>query len=248
MNHKKPKLHSTQEYLEIAEIREGIVILRDGSMRIVLLASAINFALKSEKEQNALIFQYQNFLNSLTFPIQIVMQSRKIDLAPYLTKLEERLDLEENELLQIQINDYMQFINRLIKIANIMDKKFFVVIPFTPPGLQKRTLFDKILHPSRLTVMEISETEFKSYKEELAERANIVLNGLSALGIRTATLDTQQVVELLYATYNPEEASKERLTQIEDLAQPVIGQKAEEIIAKSKGTKTTAEQKKETDV
>lgn len=207
----------------MAEIREGIVIFRDGSMKMVMLVTSVNFALKSEQEQNALIFQYQNFLNSLTFPIQIVMQSRKIDLSPYLAKLQERLDMEANELLQVQISDYMQFITRMIKIANIMDKKFFIAIPFTPPGIKKRTIFDQILHPSHLTIANISDTEFKSFKEEMVQRANVIINGLSAIGIHAAMLGTQEVVELLYSTYNPEEAYKEKLIAVSDLSQPVVG-------------------------
>ena len=237
---KKVKLSSTQEQIEVGEIREGIVIMRDGSLRMVLYASAINFALKSEQEQNAIIYQYQNFLNSLAFPIQILMQSRKIDLQPYLSTLKERLDYEENELLQVQIVDYIEFINRLIKIANIMDKKFYIVVPFSPPGLKKRTLIDKIFHPSRLTIAEITETEFKSYQQEMTERANVIASGLSALGIHSAVLNTQQAVELLYATYNPEEASKEKLTKIEDLSQPAIGKEAEQAIALSQARKASA--------
>lgn len=236
---KPTKKPSTQEFIDIAEIRDGIIILRDGSMRMVLLATAINFALKSEDEQNALVYQYQNFLNSLSFPIQILMQSRKIDLAPYLNKLQEQLDMEENELLQIQIADYIKFIDRLIKIANIMDKKFFIIIPLNPPGLRKRSIFDKILHPSRLTVADISDREFKAYKEEMTQRANVVTTGLAAIGVRVAALNTQEVVELLYSTYNPEEAYKEKLTVVEELGQPVIGKEAEQAIKKVAEEKDT---------
>lgn len=228
---KKTKPKSTQEQIEIGEIREGIVIMRDGSLRMILLVSAINFALKSENEQNAIVYQYQSFLNSLIFPIQILMQSRKIDLTSYLNTLKERLDYEENELLQLQIVDYIEFINRLIKIANIMDKKFYVVIPFIPPGIKKRSLFDQLLHPSQLHVAEITENEFKAYKQEMVERANVIISGLSGLGVHAAFLNTQQAVELLYATFNPEEANKEKLTKIEDLSQSVVGEGAEEAIA-----------------
>lgn len=226
----KVKQKSTQEYLDVAEIRDGIVIMRDGSMKMILLATAVNFALKSEQEQNAIIYQYQNFLNSLTFPIQIVMQSRKIDLSPYITKLHSRLDVEENELLQIQIADYIKFIERLIKIANIMDKRFFITIFFNPPGLKKRTIFDQLFHPSRLTVAQINDMEFKSFKEEMVQRANVISSGLAALGVRTAQLNTQEAVELLYSTYNPEEAYKEKLIKVEELSQPVIGKEAQKAI------------------
>ena len=139
----KPE-HSTQEHLDIAEIHDEIVFLKDGSMRMIMMAGSINFALKSEKEQNAIIQRYQGFLNSLTFPIQILMQSRKLDLEKYLTKLEKRLMEETNELIQLQTSDYIAYVRKLITIANIMEKKFFIVIPFTPPKVQARGIFDSL--------------------------------------------------------------------------------------------------------
>lgn len=218
----KKQINSTQEHIDIAEIKEGVVILKNGMMRMILLASSVNFSLKSEEEQNAIIMQYQNFLNSLAFPIQISIQSRRIDLDRYLTKLEDRLSRETNELIQIQTQDYIEFVRRLITIANIMDKKFYITVPFSPPNLQKRGLFDKIFNPTKITRPNISDVEFKSFKEELAQRANVITSGLSALGVRTVALTTQQIVELIYGTYNPEESTKERLANVENLEQPMI--------------------------
>jgi len=216
---------STQEYLDIAEIREGIVIFRDGSFRLVLLVTAINFSLKSEDEQNSIIYQYQNFLNSLSFPLQIILQSRQTDLSIYITKLKAKLSQQTNELLRLQTADYIEFIQRLISIANVMDKKFFVVIPLFPPNLRRRGIFDKILHPKIPLMVKISDSEFKSFREELMERSNIIMNGLATMGIRSASLNTQQLIELYYNCYNPEEATSEKLTEIRKLESSIITKK-----------------------
>ena len=226
-NQKKIHKPSTQEYLEIAELREGVAIMRDGSFRMILMISAVNFALKSEEEQNSIIFQYQNFLNSLSFPIQIVVQSRQTDLSPYLAKLKERLNQETNELIRIQIADYIEFIERMISVANIMDKKFFVVIPLFPPNLKKRGLFDKILNPKSPLLVRISDTEFKAFRQELIERCNIIMNGLAGMGVRSVPLNTQQLIELYYKNYNPEESTSEKLSEIKNLESALISKKTE---------------------
>lgn len=218
----KPKHSSTQEHINIAEIRNGVIITLDGSLRMVLLATSINFALKSEQEQNALIGQYQGFLNSLNFPLQIIMQSRKLDLTSYLKSLEDRIKKEENELIKIQISDYVQFVRRLINVANIMDKRFYVVVPLDPPNIKKRGLFDKVLNPTSRLEVKISPSEFKSFSQELTERVGVIVSGLSSLGVRVAPLNTQQVIELFYSVYNPEESTKERLIMAQDLESPLI--------------------------
>lgn len=216
---KKP---STQEHLDVAEIREGIVILKDGGLRMILMASSINFALKSEAEQNAITMRYQGFLNSLNFPIQILMQSRKLDLEKYLQKLEIRLKQEINELIQIQINDYIDYIRKLVTVANIMDKKFFIVIPYTPSQVQARGIFDKLINPTKNIAPTFSEVEFKKYKEEMIQRGNVVANELGAIGVKVIPLSTQQIIELLYSSYNLEEAQSEKLTDIDDLASNLV--------------------------
>jgi len=224
----KQKPVSTQEHLRIAEIRDGTLILTNGELRQVLLVSSINFALKSEDEQNAIIFQYQNFLNSLTFPVQIVMQSRRLDLAPYLGKLQERLDNEQNELIRMQIADYMEFIKRLLSVANIMDKNFFVVVPFSPPVTKKGGFVSQIFGSQKRLQPHFPADQFAHYKEQLSQRINVVTAGLSGIGLRSALLSTQQLVELFYATYNPEEATKERLTYTQLLSAPVVRRGGEE--------------------
>jgi hypothetical protein len=218
----KPKPASTQEHLRIAEIRDGVVILASGELRQVLLVSSVNFALKSEDEQNAIIFQFQNFLNSLTFPIQIVVQSRRLDLAPYLGKLQERLDNEQNELIRLQIADYMEFIKRLVSVANIMDKHFLVVIPFSPPITKKGGVFAQLFGSSKRLQPHFPADQFAVFKQHLAQRVGVITAGLSSMGLKSALLSTQQLVELFYAAYNPEEATKERLTYTQLLSAPVV--------------------------
>ncbi len=222
MADQKKKINSTQEHLKIAEIRDGVLILTNSELRQVLLVSSVNFALKSEDEQNAIVFQFQNFLNSLSFPIQIVMQSRRLDLAPYLGKLQERLDNEQNELIRVQIADYMEFIKRLLSVANIMDKNFFIVVPFSPPVSKKGGFFAELFGSSKRQNVRIPADLFAQYKQQIGQRANVIVGGLSSMGLRSAVLSTQQLVELFYATYNPEEATKERLTYTQLLSAPVI--------------------------
>jgi len=186
-----------------------------------LLVSAVNFALKSEQEQTALIYKYQNFLNSLAFPVQIVIQSRQLDLTGYLARLEERLTQETNELLQVQIEDYIGFVRRLITLANIMDKKFFMVVPYDPPSLKQRSFFDKLFSPGK-QAPDIASIEFKRFREELLQRMNVVMAGLNPLGVRAIPLDTQQLIELYYQTFNPEEGLKEKLANEELISSAVI--------------------------
>ena len=217
---------STQSNINIARIQDGVVITKDGGLRMILLVTAINFSLKREEEQNALVYQYQNFLNSLTFAIQIVIQSRQLDLSSYLTKLDQRLAAQTNELLQIQTADYIDFVRKMIALANIMDKKFFIVVPYNPTNLVKRSFFDRLVHPNK-TAPDIGLAEFKQYREELLQRINVVMSGLTPLGLRSIPLDTQQLIELFYQTFNPEEATKERLTDEELLISPVVGSELE---------------------
>ena len=214
---KTNQVASTQGILKFTEIHDGIIITKTGELRTILMVSSINFALKSEQEQTAIIFAYQNFLNSLEFPIQIVMQSKKLDLSNYLVKLKKSAGDQTNELLRVQTTDYIDFISRLINIANIMDKKFYVVVPFLPPPKMQQNMPGKTQGPPQ-----INKEEFQTYKQELTQRMQVVQGGLGAIGIRCAQLDSQQVIELLYGIYNPEESSKQKLTQIDNLTSQVV--------------------------
>ena len=167
---------STQQSIDIAGIQEGIVLLKSGAYRLILSASAINFSLKSEEEQNSLIFQYQSFLNSLHFPIQIVMRSQKLDLNPYLKKINELKEQQTNELLRFQTEDYIDFISQLINLANIMKKSFYVVVPYDPINLGGGSIVDKIFkRKASQSAIKVSEENFKHYKEELVREPTLLL-------------------------------------------------------------------------
>lgn len=211
------QIGSTQDSLAFKEIRNDTIVLKDGNLRQVLLCSSINFALKSEQEQNAIVFAYQNFLNSLNFPIQILMQSKKLDLSNYLTKLTEKANSQTNELLRAQTLDYIDFIKRLINLANIMDKRFYVVVPYmVPPKMES------IKNPIQNQSIKLSSEEFETYKKELEQRIQVIESSLGGIGIRTALLNTQQLIELFYGVYNPEESSKEKLTEAENLTGDIV--------------------------
>lgn len=187
---------ATQQFLEIDQIREGIIVLKNKALRGVIMASSLNFALKSEDEQNAIIYQFQNFLNSLDFSVEVVVQSRKLNITGYLEKLKELESQQENELLQIQTADYRKFIQELIAGGAIMSKNFFVVIPFTLieiPGIKK-------------TSLAFSEEQFQRAKAQLWQRMEFVALGLRRCGLQCVLLNTSELIELFWSLYHPEEA------------------------------------------
>lgn len=233
---KQEQPSSTQEHLRFAEIRDSTIITRNGELRTILLVSSINFALKSEQEQNAIIYAYQNFLNSLSFPLQIVMQSKKLDLSKYLIKLQEKANTQTNELLRLQTVDYIDFIKRLINIANIMDKKFYVVVPYLPPPKFQAPSPGMLKKPTEKPPLQITIEEFDLYKKELTQRIQVIQSGLGSIGLRSAQLNTQQLIELLYGIYNPEEASKEKLIEYENLTTPLVESELEKPEEKEKKT------------
>ena len=212
---KKKEGPSTQAYLNIEEIHDGIVILKNGGMRTVMLVSTVNFALKSEEEQNVTIYGFQNFLNALSFPAQIVMQSRRLDLSAYISKLKEIEKSQPNQLLRIQTADYIDFIEKLLQVANIMDKKFFVVVPFEPIGIKKSGVFEKIKtavtgRPSKREIL-----EFERNKKELLQRTEIIAQSLGSMGLRAVQLSTLELAELYYGSYNPEASLSQKITSVE---------------------------------
>lgn len=208
--------NSAQHFLPIDTIREDIVVMKDGGLRIILMCSALNFALKSSDEQDALIYQYQNFLNALDFPLQIVIHSRKLNIAPYLEALRGRQKEEDNELMKIQINEYMEFIRTFVSMTNIMSKTFYVVVPFTPPILEQIGIFSTITSLLGLTKKKTPEEAaniFSEYKTQLWQRVDAVIEGLERTGIRVIPLNTEELIELFYGLFNP--------TEFEKLAQTV---------------------------
>lgn len=196
---------STQHYLNVADIRDDVVILRNGELRQVLEVTALNFALKSEQEQAAIIYQYQAFLNSLPHPVQLLVQSRRLDLTTYLNELRGKMQQSTSELMRVQTADYLDFISRLISLGNIMEKHFYVIIPYANPSIRSRNLFSSLL---RKETIDLDEKSFASAKTHLAERTESVRAGLSSIGLNVIQLTSDQLTELLYSTYNPEEAGE----------------------------------------
>ncbi|OHA24660.1 MAG: hypothetical protein A3B11_00565 [Candidatus Taylorbacteria bacterium RIFCSPLOWO2_01_FULL_44_26] len=201
---------TTQNFVPVREIRDGVIILKDGAMRSVILASSLNFALKSADEQSAILLQFQNFLNSLDFSVQIFIQSKKLDIRPYIALLEERYKEQVSELMKIQVREYIEFVKTFVESANIMSKSFFVVIPYDPPIIgSKKNPFANIL-PNRKGSQgnPTADAQFDEYRSQLEQRVAVVTQGLVRCGIRAAELGTEEVVELFYKIFNPGETEK----------------------------------------
>ncbi|MFA5010121.1 MAG: hypothetical protein WC553_02760 [Patescibacteria group bacterium] len=214
----RPKLKSTQKLLPIKEIRDGVITLKSDGYRTILMVNAINFNLKSTDEQQALLENYQNFLNGLSFPIQIVMQSRTLDLDGYLTELGTAATAQTNELLRTQTNEYITFVRDLIGVANIMSKTFYVVIPYDESAVSGggfRGLFGKKSAPT-------SGRKFDEIKAELDERTALVSNGLASLGLNNVQLNTQEMIELFYTTYNLDTARRQKLFSVSNVDAAII--------------------------
>jgi hypothetical protein len=206
---------STQQYLNIAEIKDNTVVMKDGTLRAVLLVSSINFALKSEDEQNAVIDSYVRFLNNLSFTLQIVIQSRELDINNYLEYLKEKEKEQMNKLLKVQTADYIEYIKELTSLGKIMNKRFYVIIPYDPLTDKHKgfmSLLGETLKPA--TVIKLKEKTFKNYQEMLDRRIDSVSGGLESLGVAVARLDTQSLIELYYKTYNPETSQNQELVDI----------------------------------
>ena len=201
---------SSQEFVPIKEIRDGIVILKDGSMRLVLMTSSLNIALKSEDEQRAIILQFQNLLNSLDFSVQFFIQSRKLDIRPYLALLEERRKEQQVDLMKTQVAEYIDFITKFTESTSIMTKVFFVVIPYSLSMLSgEGNTFSKILPGGKKRASKESLLEaFEESRTQLEQRASVVKQGLASTGIRTIELGTEELVELFYKIFNPGESEK----------------------------------------
>jgi len=226
----KSNPNSTQNTLQIAEIRDGVVIMSDGSFRSVVMVKSINFDLMSPQEREAVEYSYQAFLNSLYFPVQIFIRSQKVDLRRYIEKLDKIRGEHDNMLLALLMEDYITFIDNLAMQTNIMDKKFYLVIPFFPsPDLQKAITTSKnfftgvgALFKSQEQHVTINENDLENAKTELRNRVQAVLGGLLQCGIQGLPLDTQELIELYYDTYNPDTATRQQLKNFDDLTAPVV--------------------------
>lgn len=201
--------NSIQQRIEIENIQEGVVILKDKSLRAVLMVSSINFSLKSLDEQQAIITRYQEFLNSLDFSLEIMIESKKYDLAEYILMLQQRSKEQKIELMKIQIAEYIDFIKNLSDMTNIMSKNFYVVVPFAAIEQAVQNFGDKILDLFKeKSSPETLKQNFQQQKTQLWQRVDYVVSGLGAIGLRAAPLNTEELIELFYQLYNPEAKEK----------------------------------------
>jgi hypothetical protein len=198
---------ATQEFVPIKEVRDGTIVLKDGGLRAIVLANSVNLSLKSDDEQKATILQFQNFLNTLDFPIQIAVQSRRLDIRPYLLLLENRIKVQNEPLLKIQTKEYIEFIRSFTESVNIMTKSFFIVVPYTHTALKSDggilgRLFKRQSKEEKQT---IKQEDFEEKRSQLDQRVGVVQQGLSRCSIKSAKLGTEEVVEVFYKVFNPGE-------------------------------------------
>lgn len=224
----KRVVSSAQNSLLISEIRDNLVIMNDGSMRAVVACRSINFDLMSAREREAVEYSYQNFLNSLYFPIQITARSQKVDIGPYLDRLEKLRREQDNMLLGVLMDDYIDFISSLAQETNIMDKSFFIVVPYYPAGNvdsavnSSKNFFSNLFAPQTQQRIRIDETTFNKSKDELKNRVQTVVNGLMQIGIKSTPLTTKELGELYYNVYNPDTAVRQPIGNFENLTAPII--------------------------
>ena len=211
----------SQDLVQLVAVRDGIAVLANNTLRATLIVSSLNFALKSEEEQDAIIYAFQGFLNSLDFPVQILVMSRKLDITPYLEELNSRKERQRNELLRLQMAEYINFISELVKGGNIMTKTFFVTVSFAMTQSRQLSTTEKLMK----TVQGIgkghkpfTDAEFEHYKKQLMQRVEQVAVGLRGVGLRVAPLQTQEVLELFYSMLNPKTSRNLRLHNVAKLS------------------------------
>ncbi|MFH1430327.1 MAG: hypothetical protein ABIG71_02245 [Candidatus Uhrbacteria bacterium] len=215
---KRSSKPSTKRHLDLREIREGSVVMKDGTLRAIIAVSSINFALKSDDEQQAIVGQYVQFLNALDYPLQIVIHSRKLDIAPYIAKLGEREAAETNELLKVQMADYRSFVTELVSLGDIMTKSFYVVVPYSAYADERKKFFSRLqeaLSPARL--VQLKEDKFQERRQALMQRVSHAQSALQSLGLASVILDTQALIELFYRLYNPISAQNAPLVDVSQL-------------------------------
>ena len=200
---------SANKFLAIDTVREDVILLKAGGLRVILMCSSLNFALKSTDEQDAIIYQYQNFLNALDFPLQFVIHSRKLNISPYIESLRARQKDEDNELLKIQIGEYIDFISSFVEMSNIMSKTFYVIVPYTPSVFEKKGIAASLFNTLTFKKSGAEEAgSFEEQKNQLWQRVEAVVTGLRRFGIRSSPLNTEELIELFYGLYNPSEFEK----------------------------------------
>lgn len=207
---------ATQDFVPIKEIKEGIVILKDGSMRALVMASSLNFALKSSDEQQSIIYQFQNFLNSLNFSVEFFIQSRRLDIRPYLALLESRYKEQTSDLLKIQTREYIEFVRTFTDTTNIMTKTFFVVVPYSPSVVFAKDSGFENIFKGKQNKQERDSSEKEAFEEartQMEQRISVVEQGLVRCGIRVAQLGTEELVEVFYKLFNPGDVDKPIINQ-----------------------------------
>lgn len=194
---------ATQSFVPVKEVRNGVVILKDGGYRGILMCSALNFALKSEDEQKAIIGGFQNFLNTLDFSVEIVVHSRKMDIRPYLALLSERMEAQTTELMRLQLREYIQFVQNFMDSTSIMTKLFYVVVPYTP-GVNAQAVTKALPFLQKQPQQQTQESSgsFADDRIQLEQRMSLVMSGLGSAGLRAVPLNTEEIIELLYRSFN----------------------------------------------
>ncbi len=195
--------NTTQEFLKFDRIRNGVIILKNKGLRMVLMTSSLNFALKSDEEQQSILYAFQSFLNSLDFSCQIMISSRKINITGYLEKLEEIEKKEEEELLQMQISEYNKFIKGLVQEGSIMQKSFYITVPFSVSETKGISTAKKIKRE-----LELTEVEFQRAKNQLLQRVEFVILGLRGCGLEAVPLKNVELAELFWGLHHPLEAER----------------------------------------
>lgn len=208
------KFPSTKYFVVLESIKDGMIVLKGGIVRAVLAVSSVNFALKSQEEQDAIIYRFQQLLNALDFSLQIVIHSRKLNIDPYLGQIKERERLQENEFLRVQISEYHDFVQSLVEHSNIMTKSFYVVVPFSAGEETRKKGVKSIFHKKMLS---FSEERLAQLKTQLWQRVEFIAVNLHAMGMRAVPLNTQELIELFYRLYNPERKEKTGLAAVDQL-------------------------------
>lgn len=207
--------NSTQNTLLISEIRESMLIMNDGSFRAVVSCESINFDLMSGREREGVEFSYQSFLNSLYFPVQIFIRSQRVDIGPYLEKLVALRRSQDNMLLGMLMEDYIDFIDALSRETNIMDKRFYIVVPYFSTGdlgalaAAGKSIFAAFAKPQEQQHIKIDQATYTKAKDELSNRVNSVISGMYQMGVKSQQLSTNELSALYYNTYNPDTAIRE---------------------------------------
>lgn len=208
----------SQDFVDVIEVKEDVLVLKSGALRSVLAVSAINYDLKSSEEQDAIISSYQNFLNSIDFPLQIMIRSRKLNIDSYLDFITSKEKQQANELLRLQISEYKSFIQQMVSVSNIVDKEFYIIVPFSPIENKDGGFFSNLsnMFNPKKGIIEKKEA-FETYRSQLLQRVDHIIAGLAGIGLRIKPLQTQELIEILYDSYNPTILDESSLGEVEKL-------------------------------